>query len=989
MAILYPPIIEGVLPAFCKTDKGATIVVPFAMNPAVSKAEVSAIKLKIKTVQSSTYLFELTSNELFMDKKSQAYFEIEGSDLSSLTPGQSYKVQIAYIDNNGDIGYYSTVGVIKYTNTPTVEIANLNRNNINNNLYTYTGVYKQEGLFADQTEKVYSYKFLIKDNKGNIMYEEEGIHNTSTDTEPAQSEDSFRVPVTLEENKIYYLQYVITTINNLVAHSAEYQIIQRRCLAPDVLINVHANLNFDNGYTKITFSSNKKCNGVFLLQRAESTDGYQRWSDLARVTIYNQAPTGLEYRDFSIEQGKTYKYSLQQYNEQGMYSQRMLSNELFADFEDAFLYDGEKQLKLRFNPKISSFKTDLLETKIDTIGSKYPFIFRNGNVEYKEFPISGLISYLMDEENLFMTDEELGLSHDQLDTDRVRGTQLSGNNMVAERKFKLTVLDWLNNGQPKLFRSPGEGNYLVRLMNTSLSPQDPLGRMLHTFNSNAYEIDKYSFDTLIDYGIVHFEDIKTTQTQVRQMDLSKVVLGQNLFRGIRPTWFSLEFVKLEGENYVPFELDGQQIFAMIEPNPQNPVIKYSAYNEGTFYSLKLLKDRNYTNCFLNYSYDQDIITTYNYIINSEVENVPARQFIGAYDDILAQIQDVKHNIAYFSYLRFRARALFQTDERVIDAKALDMYYSYKDTWTLNGRTYYNFRILDPKNLTSTERRKEINIRLDNNTLYVSTRLKPVVVSALTYKSGLFYIITSAGLILDKSGKYDSNTQYLSPYKNPMSGRGDYNDFSYLRVNEDVLYALPTDYDIFFRDRKYYERIAFVEYYDPRDGMIYIDKEGLDSITRDLNQYDKGEKDKLISYNSNMYINGEAYDALSEHFNNQFKQTFEKENDNYGTLNLVGTDAQSMNDYSWKSYDGEFVFDSLAQSPFVYSEMGYESEVVTYGVELESETLRLNNLKEEFNHTFEEDGNGNDTDTKLQAYNDYYKNLIKHLEIRLKNIELGE
>jgi len=58
-----------------------------------------------------------------------------------------------------------------------------------------------------------------------------------------------------------------------------------------------------------------------------------------------------------------------------------------------FLYDGDVQLKIRFNPQVNTFKTDILETKTDTIGSKYPYVFRNGMVYYKEFPISGLISY--------------------------------------------------------------------------------------------------------------------------------------------------------------------------------------------------------------------------------------------------------------------------------------------------------------------------------------------------------------------------------------------------------------------------------------------------------------------------------------------------------------------------------------------------------------------------------------------------------------------
>jgi hypothetical protein len=67
-----------------------------------------------------------------------------------------------------------------------------------------------------------------------------------------------------------------------------------------------------------------------------------------------------------------------------------------------FLSDGKRQLRIKFNPKVSSFKKTLLEAKMDTIGGKYPFFFRNGRVGYKEFPISGLISMLMDAEEEFM-----------------------------------------------------------------------------------------------------------------------------------------------------------------------------------------------------------------------------------------------------------------------------------------------------------------------------------------------------------------------------------------------------------------------------------------------------------------------------------------------------------------------------------------------------------------------------------------------------------
>jgi hypothetical protein len=62
------------------------------------------------------------------------------------------------------------------------------------------------------------------------------------------------------------------------------------------------------------------------------------------------------------------------------------------------------------------------------------------------------------------------------------------------------VLDWLNNGEPKLFKSATEGNFIVRLINTSLSPEETLGRMLHTFKSTAIEVADCTLANLKKYG---------------------------------------------------------------------------------------------------------------------------------------------------------------------------------------------------------------------------------------------------------------------------------------------------------------------------------------------------------------------------------------------------------------------------------------------------------------------------------------------------------
>ena len=127
----------------------------------------------------------------------------------------------------------------------------------------------------------------------------------------------------------------------------------------------------------------------------------------------------------------------------------------------------------------------------------------------------------MDEASLFMSEEELGVSKNldsrgstNIKVLRPQTTNLEGYNIAAEKRFKLAVLSWLNNGQPKLFRSPTEGNYIIRLMNVSFSPNDTLGRMLHTFSATGYEIgDAEDYEDLRKYNLNEGAVIKWSTAQ--------------------------------------------------------------------------------------------------------------------------------------------------------------------------------------------------------------------------------------------------------------------------------------------------------------------------------------------------------------------------------------------------------------------------------------------------------------------------------------------
>ena len=169
-----------------------------------------------------------------------------------------------------------------------------------------------------------------------------------------------------------------------------------------------------------------------------------------------------------------------------------------TDNEHMYLVSKDKTLCIKFNPKISSFKTTIQETKTDTIGGKYPVFYRNGALGYKEFPINGLISYHMDENETFMSKGTLGLDN----TINLPTHNLADYNIEAERKFRNVVLDWLNNGEVKLFKSPTEGMYLVRLMNISLSPEEKLGRMIYSFSATAYEVGEVNYENLVKYGFI-------------------------------------------------------------------------------------------------------------------------------------------------------------------------------------------------------------------------------------------------------------------------------------------------------------------------------------------------------------------------------------------------------------------------------------------------------------------------------------------------------
>ena len=70
---LYPPYIEGTLPAFCDAKEGTVLTVPFSMNRAVNKKEVAGFVLKMKNIQSDKYFASINSTSYDLEKQ-EIYF---------------------------------------------------------------------------------------------------------------------------------------------------------------------------------------------------------------------------------------------------------------------------------------------------------------------------------------------------------------------------------------------------------------------------------------------------------------------------------------------------------------------------------------------------------------------------------------------------------------------------------------------------------------------------------------------------------------------------------------------------------------------------------------------------------------------------------------------------------------------------------------------------------------------------------------------------
>lgn len=558
---LYPPIIEYSMPAFAYTDK--TVRIYFGISDLNSKADIKNVHITVKyqennsnALNTSVYPSKIKfsgynevtprDNPVIAATPYRYYVELSGSDLitGSFRRGVVYKVQIRFstdtsIQENGfnaDAAYFnshltqfsewSTVCLIKGIARPILSLPDFNVEEISEDESALVTTSSEDATFAFLYTANESGEFLKKwrmrlfkqpYREGDEPIADSGEKKYSNyDFVPLESNGAIRIEHSfaykMKSGSAYHLLIEAESKNGYIAK--QHQAFTVAAYASDPFPGtVDLSIDEEEGYAmvKVRGADSQLVHLNVTLRRTSSKTNFRVWEDVANKTFSNHV-LEWDFADFTIESGVYYQYGAQIRDGRGRRGILKTSTQEMGEFESAFLVErgeslgGALQLKMKYDFQISQMSTVIAENKTDTIGSQYPFVRRNGNMYYRTFQGTGLITAFMDEAHLFTSDagmyygfQEIANRHMEI---RHRIEEFVNEyDYTKERNFRQLVEKFLYNNKVKLFKSLQEGNMLVKLMSVTLTPKQELGRLIYSFSATFVEIDEDSVLNYDKYGI--------------------------------------------------------------------------------------------------------------------------------------------------------------------------------------------------------------------------------------------------------------------------------------------------------------------------------------------------------------------------------------------------------------------------------------------------------------------------------------------------------
>ena len=540
---LYPPVVDTYMPAFLidsgNTDKD-TCKVYFSISSYNSISDIAFAQVTVRNqstnlsvLNPSKYPSEVMLTRIYEDATvttdAKYYVKILKTDVedNNFIIDEYYKVQIRFTDTTaGEVSLdvpqkidawlmsnldhfseWSSVCLIRGISNPTLTITNWDPAETKQIDWSIANTELSGVLsFADENETEFLKSYRIKLYKTS----DHSLLSDSGNLFPNNYNNKNTISYSFKYNFAVGLEYYFTieyTTHNLYIETISYpfQVIPSTNNSYNLLLT--GVVDKEDGGVKLQVrrsSSDTLFSGDIVIRRCSSKENFAFWEDMHTEILSNVHKIDFMWEDYTVESGVWYHYCVQAVlpdKTRGKITQTV--SPLMIVLNDVYLTTATRQLKVTFNPNISSLKRNIMDTKIDTIGSPYPFIKRNGDMKYMTIPIGGLISSEMDNNELFTSKEELYGEHiNWYDNYNNQYDIKEYSDVVYEKAFRDKVEEFLEADDIKLFRSPTEGNFLVRLMDVSMSPQTTLGRRLWSFTATAYEIDECTVDNFEKYKVL-------------------------------------------------------------------------------------------------------------------------------------------------------------------------------------------------------------------------------------------------------------------------------------------------------------------------------------------------------------------------------------------------------------------------------------------------------------------------------------------------------
>ena len=539
---LYPPVVDTYMPAFLVGSSDIqknTCKVYFSISlynslNDIKNAQVTVANqnTNLSVLDKSKYPCEIMLTDIKTDltrvSDDKYYIEIKTSDIEEgFQINQYYKVQIRFtaagasdvsldtpqaIDswlaaNLSNFSEWSTVCLVRGISVPSLSISGFDIS-ADTTLWSLNNVDVVGRLiYADPTETdtLKSYQIKLYDINNQLLSDSGVIYSNAYSN---INEFNYTFEYAFNEGESYYFIFEYETAN-MYTESNTYEFIVVQESADILNANLTATLDNINGCIILNVKSKDDDDffvGNITIRRTSSESNFTIWEDVHTESFEENSKLDYTWYDYTIKSGIYYKYIAQRRSSVGNRGIAIhAEGEPFMMlFDDMYLTGGDGQLNIRFDPSVSSFKRTVSESRTDTIGSKYPYIKRNGYIEYRQFPIGGTITHLMDPSHLITSREEI--FRDSLDNytkfNKDKNVRIDDfNDWTYEREFREKVMDFLYANKVRLFRSATEGNILVKIMDINLTPNSTLGRRIYSFTATAYEVDAATIKNYDKYGI--------------------------------------------------------------------------------------------------------------------------------------------------------------------------------------------------------------------------------------------------------------------------------------------------------------------------------------------------------------------------------------------------------------------------------------------------------------------------------------------------------